>query len=57
MERVVVGGGWAGCAAAQAARHTDVAYPGHHHATLYDVHLIEGNVTRVLREADIDLRY
>ncbi|WP_411170696.1 FAD-dependent oxidoreductase [Clostridium sp. MB05] len=109
MKTIIVGGGWAGCAAAITAkkagaevhlyektdlllglgnvggimrnngrwtaseelielgagdlinivdntsRHKDIEFPGHKHATLYDVNLIEGNVSNYLEELGINI--
>ncbi len=35
------------------ARHKDIEFPGHKHATLYDVNLIEGKVSKYLEEIGI----
>ena len=35
------------------ARHKDIEFPGHKHATLYDVNLIEGKVSKYLEEMGI----
>lgn len=41
----------------QAARHTDVDFPGHSHASLYDVHLVEPRVRMKLKEMGIELLF
>lgn len=109
MKVIVVGGGWAGCAAAitakkagaevhiyektdlllglgnvggimrnngrytaseelialgggdlieitdKCSRHVNVDFPGHKHASLYDVNKIEGNVRKYLKDMDINI--
>ena len=109
MKVVIVGGGWAGCAAAitakkagaevhlfektdlllglgnvggimrnngrytaseeliawgsgdlieitdKCARHKDIEFPGHKHATLYDVNIIEGEVRKYLKNLGINI--
>ncbi|MEG0830323.1 MAG: FAD-dependent oxidoreductase [Anaerovoracaceae bacterium] len=40
----------------QCTRHKDVNFPGHKHASLYDVIKVEPYVRRLLREMDIDVR-
>lgn len=37
------------------ARHKDIEFPGHKHATLYDVNLIEGKVSKYLEEMGINI--
>ena len=37
------------------ARHKDIDFPGHKHATLYDVNLIEGNVSKYLEGIGINI--
>jgi Glucose inhibited division protein A len=37
------------------SRHKDIEFPGHKHATLYDVNLIEGNVSNYLEELGINI--
>jgi NADPH-dependent 2,4-dienoyl-CoA reductase/sulfur reductase-like enzyme len=41
----------------EAARHHNVTFPGHNHASLYDVALVEPLVRRVLQEAGVSLRF
>ncbi|NLY72012.1 MAG: FAD-dependent oxidoreductase [Clostridiales bacterium] len=38
------------------ARHVNVDFPGHSHASLYDVLKVEPEVTRLLKEVGIDIR-
>lgn len=38
------------------SRHTNVEFPGHHHASLYDVLRVEPEVRRLLKENGIDVR-
>ncbi|MDV4152140.1 FAD-dependent oxidoreductase [Clostridium sp. AL.422] len=37
------------------ARHKDIEFPGHKHATLYDVNLIEGKVSKYLEDIGINI--
>ncbi|MDU5106678.1 FAD-dependent oxidoreductase [Clostridium sp.] len=37
------------------ARHKDIEFPGHKHATLYDVNLIEGKISKYLEEMGINI--
>lgn len=37
------------------ARHKDIEFPGHKHATLYDVNLIEGKISRYLEDLGINI--
>ena len=37
------------------SRHKDIEFPGHKHATLYDVNLIEGKVSKYLDEIGINI--
>ncbi|WP_459836571.1 FAD-dependent oxidoreductase [Clostridium carnis] len=37
------------------ARHKDIEFPGHKHATLYDVNIIEGNVSEYLKKMGINI--
>lgn len=41
----------------QAARHTNVDFPGHKHASLYDVNLVEPMVRKKLREMGVKLEF
>jgi len=54
-EMIAMGGGDLFRLADQAARHTNVEFPGHKHATLYDVALIEPLVRRYLLEQGVEL--
>jgi threonine dehydrogenase-like Zn-dependent dehydrogenase len=54
-EMVAMGGGDLFQLADGVARHTNVDFPGHEHATLYDVSLMEPAVRRYLLEQDIEL--
>ena len=38
------------------ARHVNVDFPGHSHASLYDVLKVEPEVTRLLKEKGIDIK-
>lgn len=40
----------------QCARHTNVDFPGHKHASLYDVVKVEPQVRRLLKEMGIEIR-
>ena len=39
------------------ARHINIDFPGHRHASLYDVTKVEPEVRRLLREKDIEIRF
>jgi hypothetical protein len=54
-EMIAMGGGDLFQLTDQVARHTNVEFPGHKHATLYDVALMEPTVRRYLLEQDIEL--
>jgi len=54
-EMVAMGGGDLFQLADQAARHTNMEFPGHKHATLYDVALMEPAVRRHLLEQGVEL--
>ena len=54
-EMVAMGGGDLFRLADQAARHTNIEFPGHKHATLYDVALMEPAVRRHLLEQGVEL--
>jgi hypothetical protein len=54
-EMLAMGGGDLFQLADQVARHTNVEFPGHKHASLYDVSLIEPLVRRYLLEQGIEL--
>lgn len=41
----------------KAARHRDVRFPGHEHATLYDIGKIEPMVRHYLQDAGVDIRF
>jgi len=55
-EMIAMGGGGLFQLADSVARHTNVEFPGHEHATLYDVALMEPAVRRHLLEQGIELR-
>ncbi|MBS4023070.1 MAG: FAD-dependent oxidoreductase [Dethiobacter sp.] len=40
-----------------AARHQNIAFPGHNHASLYDVALVEPLVRQTLTEAGVNIRF
>ncbi len=54
-EMIAMGGGELFQLADQVARHTGVEFPGHKHATLYDVALMEPTVRRYLLERGVEL--
>jgi hypothetical protein len=54
-EMIAMGGGDLFQLADRMARHTNVEFPGHKHATLYDVSLMEPAVRRYLLEQGIEL--
>ncbi len=55
-EMIAMGGGDLFHLMDKAARHKDVEFPGHHHASLYDVCLMEPMVRRYLIEKGVDVR-
>jgi len=54
-EMIAMGGGDLFRLADQVARHTNVEFPGHRHASLYDVALMEPTVRRYLLEQGVEL--
>ncbi len=54
-EMIAMGGGDLFQLADSVARHTNVEFPGHQHATLYDVALMEPTVRRYLLEKGVEL--
>ena len=54
-EMIAMGGGKLFQLADEVARHTNVEFPGHKHATLYDVALMEPTVRRHLLEQGVEL--
>ncbi len=54
-EMIAMGGGDLFLLADRVARHTNVEFPGHKHATLYDVALMEPTVRRYLIEQGVQL--
>ena len=54
-EMMAMGGGDMFVLMDQAARHTNVEFPGHKHASLYDVSLMEPLVRRTLLEQGVEL--
>ena len=54
-EMIAMGGGELFLAADRNARHTNIEFPGHKHASLYDVATIEPSVRRILTEAGVKL--
>ncbi|MHC1783674.1 MAG: FAD-dependent oxidoreductase [Anaerolineaceae bacterium] len=55
-EMIAMGGGDLFILMDKAARHRNVEFPGHHHASLYDVCLMEPMVRRYMIEKGIDVR-
>ena len=55
-EMIAMGGGDLFHLMDKAARHKNVEFPGHHHASLYDVSLMEPMVRRYMIEKGIDVR-
>lgn len=55
-EAIALGGGELFEACDRNARHTNVEFPGHRHASLYDVATIEPDVKRGLLEAGIEIK-
>lgn len=56
-EMIALGAGELFEVAGQAARHRDIDFPGHRHATLYDVCVIEPLVRRKLTGAGVEIRF
>jgi len=54
-EMIAMGGGDLFRLADQVARHANIEFPGHKHATLYDVALMEPTVRRYLLEQGVEL--
>lgn len=54
-EMIAMGGGDLFLLADQVARHTNIEFPGHKHASLYDVALMEPAVRRYLLEQGVEL--
>jgi hypothetical protein len=54
-EMVALGGGDLFRLTDQTSRHTNVEFPGHKHASLYDVALMEPAVARYLAEKDVEV--
>ena len=55
-EAIALGGGSSFQIAYSVARHRNINFPGHRHATLYDVTKIEPAVRRFLQEKGIDIQ-
>jgi hypothetical protein len=55
-EMIAMGAGDLFLACDQNSRHRNIEFPGHKHASLYDVALIEPAVRRLLQQADIKIR-
>ncbi|MDQ7794834.1 MAG: FAD-dependent oxidoreductase [bacterium] len=55
-EAIAAGGGTLFQVCDEVSRHRNIEFPGHKHASLYDIALIEPAVLRVLREAGVDVR-
>jgi hypothetical protein len=56
-EMIAMGGGELFAAMDRCALHTDIEFPGHSHASLYNIATIEPEVQRVLAAAGVDVRY
>lgn len=54
-EMIALGAGELFLACDEVARHRDIEFPGHRHATLYDVARIEPRVRALLREAGVEI--
>jgi len=54
-EMIALGAGELFLACDEVARHRNIEFPGHKHATLYDVARIEPRVRRILREAGVEI--
>jgi hypothetical protein len=56
-ESILMGGGELFELTDQYSRHKNIDFPGHSHANIYDVNLIESAVRRKMQEFDIQLRF
>lgn len=56
-ESILLGGGELFEITDRCSRHKNVDFPGHKHASIYDVNLIESAVRRKLQEMEIDLLF
>lgn len=56
-EMIAMGGGDMFQAMEACKTHTDVEFPGHHHASLYNIATIEPEVQRVLAKAGVEVLY
>ena len=56
-EMIAMGGGEMFHAMDACTTHTDIEFPGHKHASLYNIATIEPMVQRVLAEAGVEVRY
>lgn len=56
-ECIALGGGELFRLTDRNARHTGISFPGHEHATLYDIGKTPGAVTRCLLSAGVDIRF
>lgn len=56
-EAIALGGGELFEIADKNARHKNICFPGHEHATLYDVTKVEPEVRRFLLQRDIDIKF
>lgn len=54
-EMIAMGGGELFQVTDSVARHSNIDFPGHKHATLYDIALVEPAVKKVLMDADIEI--
>ena len=55
-ENIALGAGELFAVTDRCSRHVNIDFPGHKHASLYDVTKVEPNVRRLLRENGIDVR-
>lgn len=55
-ENIAMGAGDLFAITDKCSRHINIDFPGHKHASLYDVVKVEPNVRRLLKENDIDIR-
>lgn len=56
-ENIALGAGELFSITDKCSRHINVDFPGHKHASLYDVTKVEPEVRRLLKERDIDIRF
>lgn len=55
-ENIALGAGELFAVTDRCSRHINIDFPGHKHASLYDVTMVEPNVRRLLREKGVDVK-